>query len=134
MSSGPAGGSPPRSAAVAIRRTRFGRLALFGVLVAVSLVVLFTPASDTPQLMPGLDKVVHLGLFAALALSGRWAGFPSVPLAIGLVAYAGASEVLQGVLPVGRSGDPVDALVDVVGIVLGLVAGRWLAAPLWHAR
>ena len=110
------------------------RRALFGALVAVSLVVLFTPASDTPQLMPGLDKVVHLGLCAGLALSGRWAGFAAVPLGIGLVAYAGASEVLQGVLPLGRSGDPVDALVDVVGIALGLVAARRLARVLWHAR
>ena len=62
------------------------RLALSGVLVAVSLVVLFIPASDTPQLLPGLDKVVHLVLFAALALSGRWAGLPPMPLGIGLVA------------------------------------------------
>ena len=110
------------------------RLALFGALVAVSLVVLFIPASDTPQLLPGLDKVVHLVLFAALALSGRWAGLPPVPLGIGLVAYAGASEVLQGVLQSGRSADPVDALVDVVGVALGLVAARRLATALWHPR
>jgi hypothetical protein len=57
-----------------------------------------------------------------------------VPLGSGLWPYAGASEVLQGVLPVGAQRDPVDALVDVVGVALGLVAARRLATALWHPR
>ena len=38
--------------------------------------------------------------------------------------YAGASEVLQGLLPIGRTADPLDALVDVVGIAVGLLIDR----------
>ena len=96
----------------------------FAVVVLLSLVVLFAPGSATPTLYPGLDKVVHLGLFAALALTGRWAGVPATRLACGLVAYAVGSEMLQGVLPIGRDAEVLDALVDVVGVALGLVAVR----------
>jgi VanZ family protein len=98
---------------------------VFTALVALSLVVLFAPTTGTPPLLPGLDKAVHLVLFAALAVTGRWAGLRPLALVAGLVVYAGASEVLQGVLPLGRSADPVDALTDVVGIAIGIaVAGR----------
>ena len=45
----------------------------FAVAVLVSLAVLFAPADDVPASPPGVDKVVHLLLFAALAGSGRWA-------------------------------------------------------------
>ena len=97
----------------------------FGAVVLASLVVLFAPASATPSaLPPGVDKVVHLALFVALACTGRRAGLPVVGLAAGLVAYAVGSEVLQGVLPLGRTADPLDAAVDVVGVALGLVAAR----------
>ena len=97
----------------------------FAGVVVASLVVLFNPASATPTVWPGMDKLVHLTLFAALALTGRRAGLPSIGLAIGLVAYAGLSEVLQGALPIGRSADPLDALTDVVGVVTGLIVARW---------
>jgi hypothetical protein len=104
------------------------RLALFTALLAASLVVLFTPVSGAPSLLPGLDKVVHLALFGALAMSGRRAGLRPGALGAGLVAYAGVSEVLQGVLPLGRSADPIDALVDVVGIALGMSMVRRIGA------
>jgi len=101
----------------------------FSAVVLASLVVLFAPASATPSaLPPGVDKVVHLALFAALAytcpVDRRRAGLPVVGLAAGLVAYAVGSEVLQGVLPLGRTADPLDAAVDVVGVAVGLVAAR----------
>jgi hypothetical protein len=88
---------------------------------------------------------VHLGLFGAMAWTGvlwiraaaerdgdphaewrpgRRVGLPVVGLAAGLVAYAAGSEVLQGVLPLGRTADPLDAVVDVVGVAVGLVAAR----------
>ncbi|MHA6795265.1 VanZ family protein [Pseudonocardia bannensis] len=85
-----------------------------------SAVVLFTPASGVPSAPPGVDKLIHLLVFAALAGTGRWAGLPLRPLAVALVAYAAGSEMLQAVLPIGRSGDVLDALVDVAGIALGL--------------
>ena len=100
------------------------RTAPFGVLVVLSLVVLFTPSSGVPSVHPGVDKVIHLALFAALALTGRWAGLRPAALAVGLAAYAGISEVLQAVLPIGRDGGWTDALADVAGVAVGLAAER----------
>ena len=107
------------------RSTSVRRLLAFVLVVLGSVVVLLSPASVTPSgLPPGFDKVGHLLLFAALAWTGRRAGLPVGGLAVGLVAYAVASEVLQAVLPLGRSSDPLDAVVDVVGASLGLIATR----------
>jgi hypothetical protein len=72
----------------------------FAAAVLVSFVVLFAPESATPStLPPGIDKVIHLALFAALAWTGRRAGLPVVGLAVGLMLYAAGSEVLQGAAP-----------------------------------
>ncbi|CAM04906.1 VanZ like protein [Saccharopolyspora erythraea NRRL 2338] len=90
----------------------------FGLAVAASLVVLFTPESGVPVAPPGTDKVVHLLLFAALAITGRMAGLRR-PLLPGLLAYAVLSEVAQGLLPIGRSFDPVDIGFDALGAVAG---------------
>jgi hypothetical protein len=99
-------------------RTRFSQIP-FCAAAAASLVILFTPESGVPTAPPGTDKVVHVLLFAALATTGRTAGFRQAPLVIGLVCYAGISEVLQSWLPLGRSGDLIDAAVDVLGIGAG---------------
>lgn len=96
------------------------RRAGFGLTVLVSLVVLFAPASNVPTGVTVSDKLVHGLLFAALAVTGRLARVPRLPLLAGLVAYAGLSEVLQAVLPIDRDGDVRDALADVVGAVVGL--------------
>jgi hypothetical protein len=96
--------------------------AAFAVAVLVSLVVLFAPADDVPAALPGVDKVVHVALFAVLAATGRWAGMRPWVLAGGLALYAGASEVLQAVTPLARSGSPADLLADLAGVALGLVA------------
>ena len=103
------------------------RTASFGAVVLLSVVVLFLPASGTPAVYPELDKLIHLGLFAALALTGRWAGVRPAALAVGLAVYAGASEVLQGVLPIGRDATWGDALADVAGVVVGLLAAPFVA-------
>jgi hypothetical protein len=104
----------------------------FAVTVLVSLAVLFAPASDVPLAPPGVDKLVHLLLFAALAVSARWAGIGWSAAAGLLVPYAAVSELLQGLPQLGRSADVLDWLADVVGILLGLglwqaLAGRWAA-------
>ena len=83
--------------------------------------MLFSPGSDTGAEVVD-DKIVHGVLFAALALTSRLAAVGVVPLVIGLAAYAGASEVLQGVLPIDRDADPFDALADLVGVAVGVLA------------
>ena len=105
----------------AVREHRAGRLA-FAAVGVLSLVMLFSPASDAPTGFPGSDKLIHFLLFAALAATGLLAGVPTVPLAVGLVAYAGLSEVLQSVLPLDRRGDVRDVAADVLGLLTGLGA------------
>lgn len=57
------------------------------------------------------------------AAAGRLLGVRTVALVVGLfVLHAGVSEVVQGELYTTRSGDPLDALADVTGTALGLVA------------
>lgn len=100
---------------------------VFAVVVLVSLAVLFAPASDVPGAPPGVDKLVHAVLFAALAATGRWAGIGGWALGALLLGYAVASELIQGLTPLGRSTSIADVLADVVGIALGLLAWSLLA-------
>jgi hypothetical protein len=99
----------------------------FAVVVLVSLAVLFAPAGDVPSAPPGVDKVVHVALFAALALSGRWAGIRAGLLAALLLAYAAVSEVVQGLSPLERSASVADWVADAVGVLAGLVLWARLA-------
>lgn len=84
---------------------------------------------------PGLDKLEHLvgfglpcflvllALHLRAAAAGRAPDTRSVAVVVGLfVLHAGVSEIVQGELYTTRSGDPFDALADVVGTSLGLVA------------
>ncbi len=93
----------------------------FAVTVLVSLAVLFAPGDGVPSAPPGVDKAVHLLLFAALAVTGRWAGARAGALAVLLAGYAVASEVVQGLTALERSGSVADALADLVGVALGLL-------------
>lgn len=95
-----------------------GRVLPFVIAALLSVVVLFTPESGVPSSPPGTDKVIHTLLFALLAYTGLYAKISRVlPL---LVVYAAVSEVLQELItPLHRSGDVLDALVDVLGIGLG---------------
>lgn len=95
-----------------------GRVVPFVIAALLSVVVLFTPASDVPTAPPGTDKVIHTVLFALLAYTGLYANISHIlPL---LVVYAGVSELLQHLItPLKRGGDVLDALVDVLGIALG---------------
>jgi len=92
----------------------------FAVAVLVSFAVLFAPADEVPFAPPGVDKVVHCALFAALALTGRWAGIGRRVLAVLLITYAAVSEVLQGMTALNRTASVADWLADVVGVLLGL--------------
>jgi hypothetical protein len=97
----------------------------FAVAVLVSLAVLFAPAEDVPLAPAGVDKLIHASLFLALAVTGRWAGIRRVVLVPGLVLYAAASEVVQGMI--GRDAAVGDWVADVVGVLLGLLVWQALA-------
>ncbi|WP_328592907.1 VanZ family protein [Tomitella fengzijianii] len=91
------------------------------VLIPVSVVMLFSPGSTVPSGPPNSDKLVHAGLFAALAVASLVAGAGWRTAAAALLAYAAVSEVLQDVLPIHRNGDLRDVLADAVGIACGIV-------------
>jgi hypothetical protein len=97
---------------------------IFAIAVLVSLGVLFAPPSGVPDSPPGVDKLVHVALFAVLAGTGRWAGVRRDALAVALVAYAGVSEVLQGTELVDRDASVGDLVADSVGVLAGLL--------MWH--
>ena len=99
--------------------------AAFALALLVSAVVLFLPASGVPTAPAGTDKLVHLLVFAALAVTGRWAAVGPVPLGLGLLVYAGLSEVVQGTAPLGRSASLADGAFDAMGVALGLLAWGW---------
>ena len=98
---------------------------VFAVAVLVSLAVLFAPPSDVPPSPYGLDKLVHGALFAALAVTARWAGVRRGVAAVLLVLYAALSEVLQGTSLVDRDASVADLLADAVGVLVGLLV--WAA-------
>ena len=95
----------------------------FAVVVLVSLAVLFAPPSDVPSAAPGVDKAVHLSLFLALALTGRWAGLGRRVAVVSLLVYAAVSEVLQGTALVDRDAELLDWVADAVGVAAG--AALW---------
>jgi hypothetical protein len=97
----------------------------FAVAVLVSLAVLFAPAGDVPPSPPGVDKLVHASLFAALALTGRWAGINRRVLAGALVPYAAVSELVQGMI--GRDAAVGDWVADVVGVLVALAGWEWFS-------
>jgi hypothetical protein len=93
----------------------------FAVVVLISLAVLFAPGPAVPSAPAGVDKVVHLGLFLALAVSGRWAGIPRGVLGAALPLYAAVSELVQEIPALDRDATLGDWVADVVGVLLGLL-------------
>ena len=100
------------------------------LLLLVSLWVLFSPVTPDEAGAHGLDKVVHALLFGALALAAQRAhGFGLLLLR----AYAGLSELLQALLPLGRDGGIGDLLADAAGALLAW-RWAWLHAPVPAVR
>lgn len=110
------------------------RLVVAGAVLAVvvQLLVLYWPVVTVEGPVSWTDKVVHLLVFAVPTYAvGRALG--SVRTAVVVFAlHAPASELVQHFLLPGRSGDPWDAVLDLVGVSLGasaLVVGsrlrRW---------
>jgi hypothetical protein len=95
---------------------------VFAVVVLVSFAVLFAPGPDVPPAPYGVDKLVHGGLFLALAATGCWAGIRRPVVAVLLPLYAAASELIQAIPALHRDATLGDWLADVVGVLLGLLA------------
>ncbi len=108
------------------------RRTAFGAYLTLTLVLLFTPvASQLPsEYYTWFDKVVHVVMFAGLALLGYW-NVGSLTLVVLLaVALAGGTELLQGFLPY-RSSEIGDFLAGAGG---ALVAGLGVAIIQAHRK
>ncbi len=105
-----------------MRQRAAGPWAAFGVAVLVSAMLLFSPGSRVRADPPWADEAVHLLVFAVLAVTGLRCPVPARTLLVTLAGYAVASELVQALLPIDRSGTVRDVLVDVVGVALGAAA------------
>ena len=115
--------SAPRTAAGAFVRkpNRLWRLVLI-LAVALQLIALYSPQVPAGPQITGLDKVVHVCVFAGPALAALMAGI-SAPWALGILAvHAPVSELIQHFALAHRSGDVFDALADFGGVALGALA------------
>ena len=104
--------------------------------VAVWFVVgwlVLSPASGTGGGLPIPDKLAHLLAWLGLALAAwpavaasvNWSRASRAAVVLGACAsYAVATELLQGLVP-GRSTEALDAVADLAGAALGVLAW-WL--------
>ena len=91
--------------------------------IAVQLVVLYAPRAPGTGGLPW-DKLVHALVFGAVLWAGLRCGIRTGPLVAVLVAHAVISEVLQATALPHRSGDPLDVIADVTGVLLALVLAK----------
>jgi uncharacterized protein (DUF486 family) len=79
--------------------------------------------------VPNLDKVVHWGIFVVFTVlwlrtsTSRWR---YAWVALGGLAAASITEVVQNLPAIGRDGEVGDAITDLIGVVLGLAMARWI--------
>src|SRR5699024_3953830 len=97
------------------------RRALLAAAVVVHLVALYAPRlpSTGAADVPGSDKLGHVAVFAAVALTGMLAHVPARVLVPVLLGHAVVSELVQHALLPNRTGDPADVVADAVGVLLG---------------
>lgn len=113
------------------RDHRLRALAGVAAVVWAALVAGLGSVSDPPgaELAPDLplvDKLAHAGLYAVLAVLLRLSGLrPSI--AVLLAATWGVLDELHQRTVPGRDADPWDALADLAGAYLGVVAVGWSA-------
>ncbi len=125
--------SPPRSTvSPAMRTTRRRWLVALAVALLVQLVTVYSPGAPHGPEVSGLDKVVHLVIFAAPALAGLAAGVPARWLLTLLAIHAPVSELVQWAALPHRDGDVRDAAADLAGVLVGwLVFRGWRRSRRW---
>lgn len=108
----------PAAPTAADRRTH----ALAALAVAAHLTVLYWPVVTVVGPVTWTDKVVHVAVFAIPTYAvGRAIGSVA-GVALVFLAHAPVSELVQHYVLPGRSGDVGDAVVDVLGVLLGVAA------------
>ncbi len=91
---------------------------------------------------PGADKVVHGIMFFALTAVYLFdcrkmkhprpiSGAGTVMIGIAAILLGGAIEVVQELMALGRSMDPLDWLADACGVVCAVAAVPWLLGKMF---
>lgn len=102
----------------------------------------FTPPTEDIPKIPGLDKLVHIGMYGALAGTvwleylyryRREFRYRAVFLAgwLAPVLLSGLVEFGQEYLTVNRSGDILDFCANLLGASLAFAVGNWVVRPRW---
>jgi len=100
-----------------------------GVALAVQLIAVYAPDAPGGPEINGLDKVIHVFIFAAPALAALMVGVRA-RWALGILAvHAPISELIQHFVIPHREGDVLDVMADLGGVVLG-----GLAYMVWNRR
>lgn len=76
---------------------------------------------EFPFMFSGIDKVLHLCIFALLGFCFM-AAFPKVRFSVYIqimLIYSIATEILQDVMGFGRSMETWDIIADTIGVLLG---------------
>jgi VanZ family protein len=94
------------------------RRGAFAVALLISLVILLFPGDHVPRAPGQTDKIVHIVMFAVVAVAGLRALVPAGWLAVGLIGYGGLAELAQSLPGIRRSTDAVDWIADAVGVLL----------------
>ena len=101
----------------------------FGVALAVQLIAVYAPNAPAGPEINGLDKVIHVSIFAAPALAALMVGMRA-RWALGILAvHAPISELIQHLVIPQRDGDVLDVMADLGGVFLG-----GLAYLVWSRR
>ena len=108
-----------------------------GILCGIVILILTgIPGSLFPKVKPlfGLDKIVHVIMYAAFAFLCLW-GYRDQFISNGLryrkkaitltiiisIAYGGLTEIMQELLIPRRTGDWIDFAADVIGTGIGVI-------------
>jgi len=101
----------------------------FGVALTVQLIAVYAPDGPGGPKVTGLDKVIHVFIFAAPALAALMVGMRA-RWALGILAvHAPISELIQHFVLPHRDGDVFDVMADLGGVLLG-----GLAYVVWNRR
>ncbi len=106
---------------------------MFALAILLQLVVLYAPSTPAGPAIPGLDKIVHAGVFFLPGVIGLLAGVRMRWLALVLALHAVLSELVQHAWLPLRAGDPWDVLADLAGLGLGLLVGALLRRRITRA-
>jgi VanZ family protein len=102
---------------------------VLGVALAIQLIVLYSPVTPAGPPITGLDKLVHLCVFAAPALAALLAGISARWVVAILLLHAPISELIQHFAVPSRTGDVLDVLADFSGVAIGV-----LCYLVWNRR